>query len=127
MAIDNENRMLDLTGDFLHNKVKEQKWYQENANFTTTLAGFLATVAAWAAVQPFAVDPRVQMLILAAGFIATVLGVRKTPNGFSKSQLAKIEDYRAKVIGETPLVVEAPVSDQDNLDSLVKQYIQKTG
>lgn len=104
MAIDRESALMDITGTFVHNKFKEQSWYQANANTITTLGGLLATVLAWVVTQPFAVDPRVQMGVLILGFILTVFGVKKTPNGFSKSQVAKIDEHRAEVIGSTPLI-----------------------
>lgn len=115
MAINRENALLDITGTAIHNRVKEQGWFKENANFVTSAAGFLVTVAAWAATQSFAEDPRVQFGILILGFLGTVFGVKKTRNGFSKSQLQKIRNDQAAIIGSTPLV-------QPDLDAEVEAF-----
>lgn len=118
MALDRENVLLDVTGSYINRKFNEQTWFQENANFVTTFGGFLATVVAWAATQPFAASPGWQMVILIAGFLLTALGVKSTKNGFSKSQVEKINRAQAEYIGTTPLV---PDKDPD-LDAMVESY-----
>lgn len=118
MALDRENVLLDVTGSYINRKFNEQTWFQENANFVTTFGGFLATVVAWAATQPFATSPGWQMVILIAGFLLTALGVKSTKNGFSKSQVEKINRAQAEYIGTTPLV---PDKDPD-LDAMVESY-----
>ena len=106
MATSPLHEQVDLTGAALARRVQEQKWYQEKANTVTTGVGFLVTVAAWAATQPFAAEPAVQVGILIVGFLATVFGVNKTKNGLSKSLVQKLDNDRAEVIGSTPLVVD---------------------
>lgn len=115
MALDTENRLVDLTGEYIHRRVAEQSWFQKNANTVATAGGFVATVLAWIVSQPFAADPRVQTAVLVVGFLLTVLGVKKTPNGWSQSQLEKVKTHRAKVIGETRLA--APVASVVSEDS----------
>lgn len=116
-------------GAALRNIVERQSWVQEHSNFVTTLVGFLATVAAWAATQPFATDPRVQTGILLVGFLATSFGVSVTPNGFSKSQLDKVHSEQARIIGSTKLAVpeyrgEEQELEQDtpSLDEQVREF-----
>lgn len=118
MALDRENMLLDVTGSYINRKFDEQTWYQENANTITTIVGFLATVLAWAAAQPFALDPRWEIGITLAGFVLTVFGVKNTKNGFSKSQVEKINRAQAEYIGTTPLVPD----DDPDLDALVEAY-----
>lgn len=127
MAFDAGNSKLDMTGAIIHQYVADQSWFKENANTVTTAAGFAATVVAWLASQPFAASPGWQMFILVVGFLATVLGVKSTKNGFSRSQLAKIGSARAQVIGDTPLVVEPkevsePEDEQSRLEDLISEF-----
>lgn len=133
MAIDKSNSLLDITGKYINRRFQEQSWFQRNANTITTAGGFVATVLAWLVSQPFASDPRVQFAVLIVGFLLTVFGVKKTPNGISASQVKKFNAERARVIGETPLVVENPVVGEDkvsepfevvDLDGLVADYLR---
>ena len=126
MAISNDT---SAAGAALRNLVERQSWYQEHSNFVTTVIGFLATVAAWAATQPFGSDYRVQILILLVGFLATAAGVSVTPNGFTQSQLRKLNEEQAEIIGSTKLAVpqfeeETPEEDTTGaeLEDLVQRY-----
>lgn len=105
MATSPVEEFVDITGAALNKQIQKQKWYQEHANAVTTAVGFLATVASFAATQPIGASPTVQIAILIVGFLATVFGVSQTKNGISKSQVAKINKERSKVIGQTPLIV----------------------
>lgn len=107
MAYDKDNALLDVTGAYINRKFNEQKWYQENSNTVTTVVGFLATVLAWVAAQPFALDPRWEVGITLAGFVLTIFGVKKTRNGFSKSQIAKVGRAQADFVDSQNLVVTA--------------------
>lgn len=116
-------------GAALNNLVERQSWFQEHSNFVTTVIGFLATVAAWAATQPFATEPWVQTLILLIGFAATAAGVSTTPNGFTQSQLKKINEEQAEIIGSTSLVAteylepeQEPEDQSPSLESQVEEY-----
>lgn len=118
-------------GAALNNLVERQSWFQEHSNFVTTVIGFLATVAAWAATQPFATEPWVQTFILLVGFVATAAGVSVTPNGFTQSQLKKINEEQAEIIGSTKLVTSEylePEQEPDDqiasLDAQVEAYKQ---
>ncbi|MDK8478920.1 hypothetical protein QP927_08585 [Corynebacterium pseudodiphtheriticum] len=131
MALDAENKLVDLTGEYIHQRVVEQSWFQKNANTVATAGGFVATVLAWVVSQPFAADPRVQTAVLVVGFLLTVLGVKKTPNGWSESQLEKVQNHRAKVIGETklavPMTLEAPEDPGTDLSAQVAEFNQVRG
>lgn len=134
MALDAENKLVDLTGEYIHQRVAEQSWFQKNANTVATSGGFVATVLAWAVSQPFAADPRVQTGVLVVGFLLTVLGVKKTPNGWSDSQLERVKNHRAKVIGETKLaaptgsvVLEVPDVSELDLSAQVAEFNQVRG
>ena len=116
-------------GAALNNLVQRQSWFQEHSNFVTTVIGFLATVAAWAATQPFAAEPWVQTLILLVGFAATAAGVSVTPNGFTQSQLKKINEEQAEIIGSTSLVTpeylepeQEPEDHATDLSIQVEEY-----
>lgn len=131
MALDAENKLVDLTGEYIHQRVVEQSWFQKNANTVATAGGFVATMLAWVVSQPFAADPRVQTAVLVVGFLLTVLGVKKTPNGWSESQLEKVQNHRAKVIGETklavPMTLEAPEDPGTDLSAQVAEFNQVRG
>lgn len=131
MALDAENKLVDLTGEYIHRRVAEQSWFQKNANTVATAGGFVATLLAWVVSQPFAADPRVQTAVLIVGFLLTVFGVKKTPNGWSQSQLEKVRNHRAKVIGETklavPMTLEAPEDPGTDLSAQVAEFNQVRG
>ncbi|WP_339016788.1 hypothetical protein R3O64_09635 [Corynebacterium hesseae] len=129
MAIDNNSALLDATGAFINQRFQEQSWFKENSNFITSAGGFLATLVAWAATQPFADDARVQVAILLVGFVLTTLGVKVTPNGISKSQMKKFSQANADYVDSQPLVVERPMYQDDGpenasdvLDAMVAEY-----
>lgn len=133
MALNQENQLLDITGEFIYRQLQEQPWYRENANTVTTVGGFVATVVAWAATQPFAASPGVQVGILIVGFLLTVFGVNQTKNGFSVSQVAAINKERARVISELQLadttVAESggePAVEAD-LDAMVAEFNENRG
>ena len=114
MATYNPGIKSDIAASYINSRFAEQKWYQENANFITSAAGLVATILAWLVTQPIAEDPKAQMGILVAGFICTTLGVKVTRNGFSKSQVAKVNNVVAQNIDATPLipVVEEPDEEE---------------
>lgn len=129
MALNQENQLLDITGEFIYRRLREQPWYKANANTVTTVGGFVATVVAWAASQPFAASPGVQVGILIVGFLLTVFGVKQTKNGFSASQVAAINDERARVISELQLA-DTTVEDSaggEDLDSMVAEFNANRG
>lgn len=111
MANYNPGIKSDIAASYINSRFAEQKWYQENANFITSAAGLVATILAWLVTQPIAEDPKVQMGILVAGFICTTLGVKVTKNGFSKSQVAKVNNVVAQNIDATPLIPVSPEPD----------------
>ena len=111
MANYNPGIKTDIAASYINTRFAEQKWYQENANFITSAAGLVATILAWLVTQPIAEDPKVQMGILVAGFICTTLGVKVTKNGFSKSQVAKVNNVVAQNIDATPLIPVSPEPD----------------
>lgn len=124
MASYNPGIKADIAASYINSRFAEQKWYQENANFITSAAGLVATVLAWLVTQPIAEDPKVQMGILVAGFICTTLGVKVTRNGFSKSQVAKVNNVVAQNVDATPLIPvveepdeEGPEDDDDDEDA----------
>ena len=92
--------VIDWTGVWLHQQVQKQSWFRENANTVTAIVGLLTTLAAWAASSPLGADPRVQTAVLIVGFIGTVFGVKGTRNGWSASQIRKINEARADVVDE---------------------------
>lgn len=124
MAINNDAALLDVTGAFINNKFQEQSWFRENSNFITSAGGFLATLIAWAAAQPFADDARVQIIILLVGFVLTTLGVKVTPNGISKSQMKQFSQANADYVDSQPLVVGEPdrIEPEVNLEAMVADY-----
>lgn len=114
----------DIAASYINSRFAEQKWYQENSNFITSAAGFVATVLAWLVTQPIAENPKVQMGVLVAGFICTTLGVRVTRNGFSKSQVAKVNNVVSQHVDDTDLIpvdADEPDEEEDAAAALVAQ------
>lgn len=131
MANYNPGIKTDIAASYINTRFAEQKWYQENANFITSAAGLVATVLAWLVTQPIAEDPKVQMGILVAGFICTTLGVKVTKNGFSKSQIAKVNNAVAQNVDATPLIPvvtepdeEEPEDEEDAAAALAAQVAE---
>ena len=116
MANYNPGIKTDIAASYINTRFAEQKWYQENANFITSAAGLVATILAWLVTQPIAEDPKVQMGILVAGFICTTLGVKVTKNGFSKSQIAKVNNAVAQNVDATPLIPVVTEPDEEEPD-----------
>lgn len=128
MASYNSSAVTDVAASYINTRFAEQKWYQENANFITSIAGLIATILAWLVTQPIAEDPKVQMGILVAGFICTTLGVKVTKNGFSKSQVAKVNNVVSQHVDDTPLIPvvvesedEEPEDNEDAAAALAAQ------
>lgn len=94
--------ILDVTGQWIHEQVEAQPWWKTYSNTVTTAVGCAVTLAAWIASQEWARDDaRVQAVVLALGFLGTVVGVKSTPNGWSPSQLAQVTNARAAFISDT--------------------------
>lgn len=96
------NPILDVTGQWIHEQVEAQPWWKTYSNTVTTAVGCAITLAAWVASQEWARDDaRVQAVVLALGFLGTVVGVKSTPNGWSPSQVAQVTNARAAFISDT--------------------------
>lgn len=118
MAVGNS---ADLTGAIIGRIVQDQPWYKAHANTITTAVGFLLTLVTWLASSPFVDQPWAAPVIFIVGFVATVVGVKNTRNGFSPSQLRKIQDAQGEVIGETPLVVSGAEAES-TLSEQIRKY-----
>lgn len=105
--------IIDTAGAYIRRKAMEQSWFKKNANTVTAALGLFATLLTWLASQPFAASENWQTVILVAGFALTVLGVKKTPNGWSTSQIQQLADAEAYFIDETPLVPEGSESSPE--------------
>lgn len=129
MALSLEGAIVDTAGAYIRKRAMEQSWYRRNANTVTTALGFLATLLTWAAAQPFASDENVSTAIFIAGFVLTLFGVQKTPNGWSVSQLKEISNAEAYFIDNTPLVPKQEKIDQGTdagtLSAEVNNFIQR--
>lgn len=122
MAIDRDNVLLDVVGSYFHKLYQEQSWAKEHANTVTTVVGALVTLAAYFGSMPFAADPRVQAAIAVIGFIGTVVGVSKTPNGISKTILDKVNQAQAVGVADIPLI---PQSGKDLEDQVAAYNARK--
>lgn len=120
MALDKQSAGLDITGAYINNLISEQSWYKENSNTIAVIGGFVATAIAYFGSLPIAADPKVQAVIFVVGFLLTIFGVKKTPNGFSKSQVKKIANAQADYLSSQPLVVH----DEGDVDQELAAYIQ---
>lgn len=112
--------LIDTAGAYIRKKAMEQSWFKKNANTVTAVLGLLATLLTWLASQPFAASENWQKVILIAGFVLTILGVKKTPNGWSDSQIQKLADAEAHFIDKTPLIPWD--KSESNLKGQIKAY-----
>ena len=76
--------------DYLNRKFQEQPWWQRKANTVTTAVSLLVTVGAWV-VSQWSGEPWAPALTLIVGFVATVFGVSKTPNGVTARDVRRLE------------------------------------
>lgn len=112
--------LIDTAGAYIRKKAMGQSWFKKNANTVTAVLGLLATLLTWLASQPFAASENWQQVILIAGFVLTTLGVKKTPNGWSDSQIQKLADAEAHLVDNTPLI---PWNESESsLKGQVKAY-----
>lgn len=81
---------ISWAADFLNRKFQEQAWWRRKSNTVTAAVGLFVTLGAWAASQ-WASEPWAPTLTLVVGFVATVFGVSKTPNGITKRDVRSLE------------------------------------
>nr|DAR52574.1 MAG TPA: hypothetical protein [Caudoviricetes sp.] len=104
-------REVDFLADFLNQEIEKQSWFRANSNTITSAVGFVSTLLVWLGTQPFATDERVQAGIFIVGFLLTVFGVKHTKNGWSASQINKINEYGAELRAEVSDDQLSPVID----------------
>ena len=78
---------LEFIGDIIQTKLNEQPGRRKYANTVTTAIGTAITVISQVLLLPLDLPDWVMWAALALTSLGTVLGVNKTKNGFSDSQI----------------------------------------
>lgn len=106
---------LEFMGYVLNEKIPEEGPARKIANSIAAFIGSLVSIAAVALTLPIEIPDWGYLIIVGITTLGTALGVRTTKNGFSPSQVEKIETWMAEYIdknhdlpaGIEPAVVEA--------------------
>lgn len=92
---------LEFLGNVLQQKIpKEEGPAKKIANTITALVGALISIAAAALTLPIDLPDWSYLAIIAVTTLGTALGVRTTKNGFSDSQIKKLERWMAEYVDE---------------------------
>lgn len=118
---------LEFMGYVLNEKIPEEGPARKIANTLAAFIGSLVSIAAVALTLPIEIPDWGYLIIVGITTLGTALGVRTTKNGFSPSQVEKIETWMAEYIdknhdlpaGIEPAVVESGSSKIDYLPSIV--------
>lgn len=118
---------LEFMGHVLNDKIPKEGPARKIANTIAAVVGSLVSIAAVALTLPIDIPDWGYLIIVAITTLGTALGVRSTKNGFSPSQVKKIETWMAQYIDENhdlppgiePAVVESGSSKIDDAPSVV--------
>ena len=92
---------LEFLGNVLQQKIpKEEGPAKKIANTITALVGALISIAAAALTLPIDLPDWSYLAIIAVTTLGTALGVRTTKNGFSDSQIKKLERWQSEWVDE---------------------------
>lgn len=134
---------LEFIGYLIQNKLNEQSGTKKISNTITSLVGALVSIAAVVVAMPIQLPNWAYIVIVTVTTLATTLGVKLTPNGFSDSQVKKLNEWKAEYIDQvhsytsinnsTGLAHAAPVESgeannpltAEALEGLVKKYLSK--
>nr|DAK22701.1 MAG TPA: hypothetical protein [Caudoviricetes sp.] len=89
---------LEFIGDIIQTKLNEQPARRKYANTVTTAIGTAITVISQVLLLPLDLPDWVMWAALALTSLGTVLGVNKTKNGFSDSQIEKLRQWQSQYI-----------------------------
>ena len=98
MAINSYATDLEFIGDIIQTKLSEQPGHKKIANTITTAVGAAITVVSQVLLMPLDLPDWVMWAALALTSLGTVLGVNKTKNGFSESQIEKLRQWQSEYI-----------------------------
>lgn len=83
----------ELLADILRAQLEQQPWYRRVANTVTTAVGAIVG-ALWTIVAAgVELPPEVVVGVLVLVQLATVAGVKLTPNGVTQRQVDALEEY----------------------------------
>lgn len=113
---------LEFMGLVLNDKIPKEGPTRKIANTIAAIVGSLVSIAAVALTLPIEIPDWGYLIIVAVTTLGTALGVRTTKNGFSPSQVEKIETWMAEYVDENhnlppgtePAVVEESGSTTSN-------------
>lgn len=89
---------LEFMGYVLNEKIPEEGPARKVANTVAAFIGSLVSIAAVALTLPIEIPDWGYLVIVGITTLGTALGVRTTKNGFSPSQVEKIETWMAEYI-----------------------------
>lgn len=89
---------LGVIGEIVPAKYQAQPKWKEFSNTVTGIVGALVTIASFVVVIPLELPEWVYVIIVAITSLGTALGISQTKNGLTKSQLKKLEAWKADYI-----------------------------
>lgn len=106
---------LEFMGYVLNEKIPEEGPARKVANTVAAVIGSLVSIAAVALTLPIEIPDWGYLVIVGITTLGTALGVRTTKNGFSPSQVERIEAWMAEYIDKhhdlPPETADAVVAD----------------
>lgn len=106
---------LDFIGEVLADKLSDQPKYKKISNTITASVGALLTVVSQVLLLPLDLPDWVMWSALGLTSLATVLGVNKTKNGFSDSQVEKLRQWQAEYVDRQHNLAHARVNESTGL------------
>lgn len=101
---------LEFIGHIINDKLEAQPWGRKVANTVTALVGAVVTIAAGAMSMGINLPDWAMLTVICVTTLGTVLGVRETKNGFSDSQIEKLQQWQADYIDARHAHDEAAVT-----------------
>lgn len=118
---------LEFMGYVLNEKIPEEGPARKVANTVAAFIGSLVSIAAVALTLPIEIPDWGYLIIVGITTLGTALGVRTTKNGFSPSQVERIEAWQSEWVDKhhnlpadiEPAVIEPGSSKIDDVPSTV--------
>lgn len=89
---------LEFIGHIINDKMEEQPWSKKVANTITAIVGAVVSIAGIVLSMGLSLPDWAMLVVVVVTTLGTALGVRSTKNGFSDSQIAKLQAWQADYI-----------------------------
>lgn len=91
---------LEFIGHIINDRLDAQPWGRKVANTLTAFVGAVVSIAAGAMSMGVDLPNWAMLTVIAITTLGTALGVRSTKNGFSDSQVEKLQQWQAEYIDD---------------------------